>query len=361
MKNLLSKLLFLILFISQSSAFSATYTKTIVPETALEYPPINWNASDDASLLVNIGFTFPFGSAGNLTQIYINSNGGLATTYWREYSNRALPRSSPTAIIAPYWDDINRPQGGTIRYGTLGTAPNRRFIAAWTNTPRYYNNGNCTFQVVLYENGNIRFRYSTGNSACNGSSATIGIQETTAIYNQNSYNTSINLAKDILYSIPAATAPILKLQKTALVISDPANGLLNPKSIPGALGEYTLKATNLGTGAADNNSIVLSDAVPSNTALYVNDISGGGSGPVRFVDGSPPSGLSYNFINLASTADNVSFSNNGGATYNYIPSPDGSGVDTSVTNIKMVTTGSFLPTGGGGSPNFTFKFRVKVQ
>jgi len=157
------------------------------------------------------------------------------------------------------------------------------------------------------------------------------------------------------------TEPAISLQKTLQTIYDPVNGSVNPKAIPGALSEYTLTATNNGTGAADNNSIVLSDPIPANTALYVNDISGAGTGPIRFVDGTPASGLSYNFVSLASTTDNLSFSSDGGASFNYTPTPDADGVDSNVTHIKIATQGSFLASSGAGSPNFQFLFRVKVQ
>lgn len=357
-KSSLALALVLLTLLSQN-VFS--YTKLIVAETALESPPNDWSASDDASLNVNIGFTFPFGSAGDITSIRINSNGALNTsaTSWTAYSNNVLSDSSvPAYAIAPYWDDINRTNGGTIKYGTLGSAPNRHFVVAWTDTPRYPNVGSCTFQVVLYENGDIRFRYSTGNDQCGGESATVGIKESSSAIDQHSYNTAIDLSKDILYTDPK---PQISLQKTLETLSDPINGTTNPKAIPGAISEYTLKAENSGNGTADNNSIVLSDKVPANTILYVNDISGSGSGPVRFVDGSPSSGLSYNFVSLSSTTDNLSFSNDNGSSYNYTPTPDAYGFDSSVTNVKISTTGSFLGDSGSGAPNFQLMFRVKVE
>jgi len=337
------------------------YNKYIVAQTPLEYPSNNWAASDDASIQVNLGFVFPFGSAGNITQLYINSNGGLANAYWKVYNNNALSVSSPSVVIAPYWDDIYR-RNGTIKYGTFGTAPNRHFVAAWTDTPRYSNSGKCTFQVVLYENGDIRFRYSTSSVSCDGGSgkgsATVGIQESSSVYIQHSYNVSIDLTKDILFTNPRAK---INLSKSSSVISDPVNNTTNPKAIPGAFVEYVLQAKNEGDGAADNNSIQLTDAIPSNTALYVNDISGAGTGPIRFVDGSPSSGLSYNFSSLSSTTDHLSFSNDNGASYNYSPSADADGVDSSVTNIKMNTNGAFNAKTGTTAPNFKFLFRVRVQ
>ena len=350
------RLSLLFLFFFSPSAHSA-YTKYILDETSLETPPYNWAAGDDASITVDIGFPFPFGLVGNISQISINSNGALATSSWNTYSNKTLPQNTPSAIIAPYWDDIYR-RTGTIRYGSLGTAPNRRFIAAWTDTPRYYRNGSCTFQVVLYENGDIRFRYSTDSISCSGSSATIGIQESSSTYNQHSYNSVIDLSKDILYTSPR---PEITLQKTSTTLSDPINGTNNPKSIPGALSEYTLTATNEGLGNADTDSIIISDAVPSNTSLYIEDISGAGTGPIEFLDGLPSSGLSYSFSSLASTSDSLSFSNNGGSTYSYVPVADAMGLDSNVTHVRVATQGTFQASDGSSSPNFSFKFRVQIE
>ncbi|MEE9444025.1 MAG: hypothetical protein V3V19_00030 [Cocleimonas sp.] len=522
------KICMLLITLLTSSYSFAEYTKSITAGTALENPTTNWAAGDDATTQVNLGFTFPFGSVSspnNTTQVYINSNGALSFSSWTTYQNTELP-TTPQTIIAPYWDDLNPTQGGTIKYDTFGAVGNRRFIVAWDQIPLYSNTATkCTFQVVLFETGNIRFRYSN-TSQCNGSDATVGIQENNNDYNQHSLNQTIDLTKDIVFiptaepppppppatplainvcddfekdlsnwtinnsagigtqtasspshslfvnggnnssatSIPINTSnsfkeitvwirrgsdsfsnypensddffidylnntnnwitleqflgggtagqtynrtytapadakhnnfrlrfrvpnasgadfdywhiddvclvpsiafPSISISKTSTVISDPVNGFSsngnNPKRIPAALVEYNITATNSGAGVADNNSIVITDAIPANTALYVNDISGAGTGPVRFVDGSPPSGLTYTFSSLTSATDNVSFSNNGGTSYNYSPTPDANGVDSSVTHIKMATQGAFLGDSGSGAPSFKFKFRVKIQ
>jgi len=79
------------------------------------------------------------------------------------------------------------------------------------------------------------------------------------------------------------------------------------------------------------------------------------------VDGSPPSGLSYNFSSLASTSDNLEFSNDSDVSYNYSPTANAEGVDGSVTNIRVTPQGKLLAPSGSGAPSFTIKFRVKVQ
>ena len=155
--------------------------------------------------------------------------------------------------------------------------------------------------------------------------------------------------------------PEISLQKSVVTLQDPVNGTTNPKSIPGALAEYSIEASNTGPVTVDNNTTILTDAIPSNTALYVGDISGAGTGPIRLVDGSPPSGLSYSFSSLGSNTDSISFSNNNGSSYTYVPSPDADGVDTNVTNIRVATNGQFLASGVSGDPSFKIIFRVIVQ
>ncbi|MGZ4038196.1 MAG: CUB domain-containing protein [Bacteroidia bacterium] len=56
------------------------------------------------------------------------------------------------AILGP-WQDIDPSvAGGTIRYGTLGTAPNRRFVVSFETVPMFNCNAkNFTGQIKLYE------------------------------------------------------------------------------------------------------------------------------------------------------------------------------------------------------------------
>ncbi len=104
----------------------------------------------------------------------------------------------------------------------------------------------------------------------------------------------------------------------------------------------------------DANSIVIEDAVPANTALYVDTGSGD---PILFVDGVTSSGLSYNF-----TTD-VTFSNQvgGGAPFTYIPMPDGQGFDPLVTGFRAAPTGTMNGSVGGNDPSFDIIFQVRID
>jgi len=148
--------------------------------------------------------------------------------------------------------------------------------------------------------------------------------------------------------------PILQVTKVATTLSDPINGASSPKSIPGAIVEYTVTLVNLGIGTVDADSIVIEDPVPANTALYVDT---GAGDPIVFVDGATASGLSYNF------ATDVTFSNQvgGGAPFTYIPMPDGQGFDPLVTGLRAAPTGTMNGSVGGNNPSFDIIFQIRID
>ncbi len=162
-------------------------------------------------------------------------------------------------------------------------------------------------------------------------------------------------------TLTVVVLPNIVALKFVTVQSDPVNGTVNPKAIPGAAMLYTVTTTNQGGGAADADSVVVTDPVPANTELFVNDLGGAGSGPVLFSNGATPSGLSYSFINLGSGADNIAFSSDSGATWTYTPVPDGNGYDANVTNIRVSPSGAFNGAAGPNQPSFNLQFQVRVK
>ena len=158
--------------------------------------------------------------------------------------------------------------------------------------------------------------------------------------------------------VPVGPGPpdlvVLKLVQT---VDDPFNGTTNPKAIPGATAMYTIQVTNTGTGPADADSMFVTDPIPTNTALVVTDFDVANPGPVAFLDGSPSSGLSYTFVSLASTTDDVEYSDDGGATWVYTPVDSGNGTDPAVTHIRINPKGALGYTGG---PSFQLLFKVRV-
>lgn len=229
-------------------------TKSIVSQTSFETAPNNWSAGDDSSISVSIGFAFPFNGT-TYTSVWINSNGMLSfSSSNTAYSNANIPYSQEPSSIYPYWDDLNRNNGGTITYGNPAGSPDE-FIVSWENVPHYPNSGSYSLQVILYSNGNIRFRYGSGDTS--GSSATVGVQENTNNYDEHSYNSSATLdeSKDILYSTTGDAN--LSLSKSSCVLDDPVNGTSKPKRIAGATIRYAIEVQN--TGSANADDVILTD------------------------------------------------------------------------------------------------------
>ena len=149
-------------------------------------------------------------------------------------------------------------------------------------------------------------------------------------------------------------APV-SVSKTASVVSDPLNGALAPKAIPGAAVDYTITVSNTSNRVLDDGTLAVADPVPLKTKLYVKDLGLAGSGPVAFSQ-ALFSGLSLGFASLASTTDDVSFSKDGGATYTYVPTPDADGCDALVTHVRARPRGALSTTGA-----FNVRFRVVVR
>ncbi len=161
-------------------------------------------------------------------------------------------------------------------------------------------------------------------------------------------------------NVTVTAGPSLLVTKQSSTVSDPVN-TTNPKSIPGAVKLYTITVTNQGTGAVDNNSVLIIDNIPANTRMFVGNLGAPGSGPVAFVNGSPSSALTWTYTALNNLTDDLDFSNDAGATWSYVPVPDGAGFDAAVNAIRMRPKGVMPGQGVPGSPNFQLQFRVSVN
>ena len=146
----------------------------------------------------------------------------------------------------------------------------------------------------------------------------------------------------------------LTVVKASQAFSDPVNGTTNPKHIPGGYVHYTITVANPAPYPIDADSVVITDPTPSNVALFVNSLPSA-SAPVLFQDGSPASELAFAYTSLASTTDDVEFSNDGGTNWTYTPVPDGSGFDAAVTNIRVRPKGTMA---ANSSFSLTVRYRV---
>ena len=132
------------------------------------------STSDDAGDIIPLPFTFNFYGLPQAA-VGVASNGYL--TFGpdvSDLSNDPIPSTlDPNDAIFPYWDDWSPNQGGDVRTQTLGVAPNRRFIAQWTNVPHFGGTGPSTFQAVLFEGTDcVEFRYGP----LSPNSPTVGVE-----------------------------------------------------------------------------------------------------------------------------------------------------------------------------------------
>ena len=141
--------------------------------------------------------------------------------------------------------------------------------------------------------------------------------------------------------------PKINLKKSLTTLYDPINLTSNPKSIPGAVVEYTLKAENFGFMHADNNTTILQDIIPENMKTCVANI--GQCKKPYLVGTSNTSGM-----NLGT----VTYTVNGVDTTN--PPADVDGFNTNVSKIKIAMLGEF-PDVCSGAHSFEIKFRASVK
>ena len=137
---------------------------------------------------IPVGFSFEF--FGTIfTSVTITANGYLGFSPVISHNNVSIPvPDPPNAFIAPFWDDLNPQlnQNSGIFYQTLGTTPNRQFIAEWKDVPLKSDpDSRLSFEVVLFEGSNeIQIHYLsmidgsglTTSPLVTGKSATIGIE-----------------------------------------------------------------------------------------------------------------------------------------------------------------------------------------
>ncbi len=187
----------------------------------------------------------------------------------------------------------------------------------------------------------------TGISA--GSMALV-VDEDIATDSERSHTTEV--AGVLVFSEPFdlnLALPEINLKKTSTVVFDPSNDISNPKRIPGSIVEFNIEALNTGEGTTDPDKLYITDTIPANLKLCVQDINV--CRAPRFEDSDADSGLTLNVFE---------YSNDDGQTFTYSPTADAQGYDTAVTTLRMKLNGRFSANNGSNSPDFNLYLQMGV-
>lgn len=139
---------------------------------------------DDGTVQIPLPFPFTFYGTPYET-VWAGTNGVLQFGGQNpRFDNACLddgPVTNMGEMIAPYWDDLDLTQTGTLEVETVGEAPDRIFVVEWDNVTPYTQPAEetITFAVQLHESSNdIVFLYpdTTTGAGLRGSSATVGLQ-----------------------------------------------------------------------------------------------------------------------------------------------------------------------------------------
>ncbi len=192
---------------------------------------------------IPLGFAFRY-YGGVFTTVTVGANGWLSFNGGSVSYPASVPQADFVAgAIAPYARDLAPTMGAYVRYLTLGSAPDRRFVVEYNAVPDGDAANPKTFEVVLYERTNtIRFQYLTAPNAPEG----FGIEspdESLGLGNGGAGETFIDVSRVADNYAIEFFAPPVWLRLDPLIVTVPAGGNVDLA--------VTLDATGLPPGNYD--------------------------------------------------------------------------------------------------------------
>ena len=139
-------------------------------------PTGTFDPADEGYFDIALPFDFPF-YGETQTSFRVNTNGfgsfGTAGFDVNQFTNQPIPTDDePNALLAPFWDDLNLADNGSVFYGLTDDG---RFAIQWEGVSRFAQSELNTFQIILGENGTIEYQYA-GMNATTLDGATVGIE-----------------------------------------------------------------------------------------------------------------------------------------------------------------------------------------
>ena len=313
----------------------------------------------------SLGFHVASSNGGNLpTQLDDNMNGPAGSNFLLFTDNRI----EKTATVAQIASGQDFAYALTLRNLSATASANITITDALPTGVTYASHSAPGGTTATYDAGTRTLSwYVPSIGAASSATLTLNVVAGPAGANNVVVNTALITNRDANASNNTASAAVsviaaaYRVTKTVAAIADPIRGASNPRSVPGAVSEYTITASNVG-GLSDAGSLRIVDPLPVNTSAYVADIGAPGSGPVVFVDGAPSSGLSYTYSGLANLSDSLEFSADGGISWSYVPTAASGGCDTNVTHVRVRPGGVFASgVGVTPAPNFSVRLRVCIK
>jgi hypothetical protein len=160
------------------------------------------------------------------------------------------------------------------------------------------------------------------------------------------------------YGTSAAQILSPSISISSRIVSDGISSA-NPKAIPASVLEYEMLVSNVPSDLAVQRGPVIANPVPEQLSLFVGDI-GTGSGPFAYEPASSGSGFDCKFESLSNPADCVEFSDNGGASFDYSPTPDREGFDPNITHIRFRLQPGIQPDRPQTS-SFILRYRMRME
>jgi len=129
---------------------------------------------DDTTVPINLGFEFPLYDDA-YSMAFMGSNGTVTFEGFHSpwYNIRLPSTAAPSALLAPWWDDMNNDDGpqGTFYFWSNGFD---QCIMTWRDFPKFSTDSFYSFQVILDAYGNIMYQYEEIGEIV--ASSTIGLQ-----------------------------------------------------------------------------------------------------------------------------------------------------------------------------------------
>ncbi len=246
----------------------ATYNNVITLNSPYPSSPFLSSTNAGVSSAISLGFDFPFYGT-TYSNIYVTADGYIGlindpTNIPASSANRISPlpvTNTTTQIIAPFWGTLSAPEG-SIRYDKNS----ERLALSYDGVKK--GASDLAFQVALFTDGRIEFRYKTiaGVTDYGATNVTIGIQGDAASYTNLAAipgdGTSVTLTPQTDQWVSYATQEIGIDRQSSVRLSFTADA---SKII--AVTSTTFKAWfNWSTGGS--NSVAVSVSITNRSPIY---------------------------------------------------------------------------------------------